>query len=96
MRVLKRWNLDKSALTDSDLAALYAFSKPQNAPAAPAARMSCLSGSARWKARFYDDELKPCGYRCSTGCAAREQALRDSPTQTGQIVDGTVLGRRRV
>lgn len=32
--VLKRWNLDKSALTDSDLAALYACVEAANAPAA--------------------------------------------------------------
>ncbi len=47
--VLKRWNLDKSALTDSDLAALYACVEAANAPAAPAAHELALSGARAGK-----------------------------------------------
>lgn len=92
--VLKRWNLDKSALTDSDLAALYACVEAANAPAAPL-RMSWLYQESVLESTFYDDELEalwlPLLNRLRTPI---EQALRDSRLKPGKLTAGA--GRRRV
>lgn len=81
--VLKRWNLDKSALTDSDLAALYACVEAAKCASSSPLRMSWLYQESVLESTFYDDELEalwlPLLNRLRTPI---EQALRDS-TQTG-------------
>lgn len=81
--VLKRWNLDKSALTDSDLAALYACVEAAKCASGSPLRMSWLYQERVLESTFYDDELEalwlPLLNRLRTPI---EQALRDS-TQTG-------------
>ncbi len=47
--VLKRWNLDKSALTDSDLAALYACVEAAKCASGSAAHELALSGARAGK-----------------------------------------------
>lgn len=89
--VLKRWNLDKSALTDSDLAALYACVEAAKCASGSPLRMSWLYQERALKSTFYDDELEalwlPLLNRLRTPI---EQALRDSRLKPEQI-DSLVL-----
>ncbi|EAA7301032.1 molecular chaperone HscC [Salmonella enterica] len=89
--VLKRWNLDKSALTDSDLAALYACVEAAKCASGSPLRMSWLYQERALESTFYDDELKalwlPLLNRLRTPI---EQALRDSRLKPEQI-DSLVL-----
>lgn len=89
--VLKRWNLDKSALTDSDLAALYACVEAAKCASSSPLRMSWLYQESVRESTFYDDELEalwlPLLNRLRTPI---EQALRDSRLKPEQI-DSLVL-----
>ncbi|EDB0386129.1 TPA: molecular chaperone HscC [Salmonella enterica subsp. enterica serovar Java] len=89
--VLKRWNLDKSALTDSDLAALYACVEAAKCASGSPLRMSWLYQERVLESTFYDDELEalwlPLLNRLRTPI---EQALRDSRLKPEQI-DSLVL-----
>ncbi|ECR7546778.1 molecular chaperone HscC [Salmonella enterica] len=89
--VLKRWNLDKSALTDSDLAALYACVEAAKCASGSPLRMSWLYQESVLENTFYDDELEalwlPLLNRLRTPI---EQALRDSRLKPEQI-DSLVL-----
>ncbi|ECS6016151.1 molecular chaperone HscC [Salmonella enterica subsp. enterica serovar Uganda] len=89
--VLKRWNLDKSALTDSDLAALYACVEAAKCASGSPLRMSWLYQESALESTFYDDELEalwlPLLNRLRTPI---EQALRDSRLKPEQI-DSLVL-----
>ncbi|EAA7606398.1 molecular chaperone HscC [Salmonella enterica] len=89
--VLKRWNLDKSALTDSDLAALYAYVEAAKCANGSPLRMSWLYQERALESTFYDDELEalwlPLLNRLRTPI---EQALRDSRLKPEQI-DSLVL-----
>lgn len=89
--VLKRWNLDKSALTDSDLATLYACVEAAKCASGPPLRMSWLYQERALESTFYDDELEalwlPLLNRLRTPI---EQALRDSRLKPEQI-DSLVL-----
>lgn len=89
--VLKRWNLDKSALTDSDLAALYAYVEAAKCASGSPLRMSWLYQERALESTFYDDELEalwlPLLNRLRTPI---EQALRDSRLKPEQI-DSLVL-----
>ncbi|HBJ6894882.1 TPA: molecular chaperone HscC [Salmonella enterica subsp. enterica serovar Concord] len=89
--VLKRWNLDKSALTDSDLAALYACVEAAKCASGSPLRMSWLYQERALESTFYDDELEalwlPLLNRLHTPI---EQALRDSRLKPEQI-DSLVL-----
>lgn len=89
--VLKRWNLDKSALTDSDLAALYACVEAAKCASGSPLRMSWLYQERALESKFYDDELEalwlPLLNRLRTPI---EQALRDSRLKPEQI-DSLVL-----
>ncbi|ECA8971672.1 molecular chaperone HscC [Salmonella enterica subsp. enterica serovar Portland] len=89
--VLKRWNLDKSALTDSDLAALYACVEAAKCANGSPLRMSWLYQESSLESTFYDDELEalwlPLLNRLRTPI---EQALRDSRLKPEQI-DSLVL-----
>ncbi|MFP5847435.1 molecular chaperone HscC [Salmonella sp. 741265066_PST] len=89
--VLKRWNLDKSALTDSDLAALYACVEAAKCASGSPLRMSWLYQERALESTFYDDELEalwlPLLNRLRTPI---EQALRDSRLKPEQI-DSLVL-----
>ncbi|EAQ4238697.1 molecular chaperone HscC [Salmonella enterica] len=89
--MLKRWNLDKSALTDSDLAALYACVEAAKCASGSPLRMSWLYQERALESTFYDDELKalwlPLLNRLRTPI---EQALRDSRLKPEQI-DSLVL-----
>ncbi|EGZ4334294.1 molecular chaperone HscC [Salmonella enterica subsp. enterica serovar Texas] len=89
--VLKRWNLDKSALTDSDLAALYACAEAAKCANGSPLRMSWLYQERALESTFYDDELEalwlPLLNRLRTPI---EQALRDSRLKPEQI-DSLVL-----
>ncbi|EHW4286373.1 molecular chaperone HscC [Salmonella enterica subsp. enterica serovar Lagos] len=89
--VLKRWNLDKSALTDSDLAALYACVEAAKCASSSPLRMSWLYQESVLESTFYDDELEalwlPLLNRLRTPI---EQALRDSRLKLEQI-DSLVL-----
>ncbi|ECZ5233448.1 molecular chaperone HscC [Salmonella enterica subsp. enterica serovar Enteritidis] len=89
--VLKRWNLDKSALTDSDLAALYACVEAAKCASGSPLRMSWLYQERALENTFYDDELEalwlPLLNRLRTPI---EQALRDSRLKPEQI-DSLVL-----
>ncbi|EDS4734895.1 molecular chaperone HscC [Salmonella enterica subsp. enterica serovar Oranienburg] len=89
--VLKRWNLDKSALTDSDLAALYACVEAAKCASGSPLRMSWLYQERALESSFYDDELEslwlPLLNRLRTPI---EQALRDSRLKPEQI-DSLVL-----
>ncbi|WP_183050086.1 molecular chaperone HscC [Salmonella enterica] len=89
--VLKRWNLDKSALTDSDLAALYACVEAAKCASGSPLRMSWLYQKRVLESTFYDDELEalwlPLLNRLRTPI---EQALRDSRLKPEQI-DSLVL-----
>ncbi|EQA6817497.1 molecular chaperone HscC [Salmonella enterica] len=89
--VLKRWNLDKSALTDSDLAALYACVEAAKCASVSPLRMSWLYQERALESTFYDDELEalwlPLLNRLRTPI---EQALRDSRLKPEQI-DSLVL-----
>lgn len=89
--VLKRWNLDKSALTDSDLAALYACVEAAKCASGSPLRMSWLYQERALESTFYDDELEalwlPLLNRLRTPI---EQALRDSQLKPEQI-DSLVL-----
>ncbi|EAO7979913.1 molecular chaperone HscC [Salmonella enterica] len=89
--VLKRWNLDKSALTDSDLAALYACVEAAKCASDSPLRMSWLYQERALESTFYDDELEalwlPLLNRLRTPI---EQALRDSRLKPEQI-DSLVL-----
>ncbi|MFB1750415.1 molecular chaperone HscC [Salmonella enterica] len=89
--VLKRWNLDKSALTDSDLAALYACVEAAKCASSSPLRMSWLCQESVLESTFYDDELEalwlPLLNRLRTPI---EQALRDSRLKPEQI-DSLVL-----
>lgn len=89
--VLKRWNLDKSALTDSDLAALYACVEAAKCAKSSPLRMSWLYQESALESTFYDDELEalwlPLLNRLRTPI---EQALRDSRLKPEQI-DSLVL-----
>ncbi|EAW0643876.1 molecular chaperone HscC [Salmonella enterica] len=89
--VLKRWNLDKSALTDSDLAALYACVEAAKCASGSPLRMSWLYQESVLESTFYDDELEalwlPLLNRLRTPI---EQALRDSRLKPEQI-DSLVL-----
>ncbi|EAA4697464.1 molecular chaperone HscC [Salmonella enterica subsp. enterica] len=89
--VLKRWNLDKSTLTDSDLAALYACVEAAKCASGSPLRMSWLYQERVLESTFYDDELEalwlPLLNRLRTPI---EQALRDSRLKPEQI-DSLVL-----
>ncbi|EEB5939090.1 Hsp70 family protein [Salmonella enterica] len=89
--VLKRWNLDKSALTDSDLATLYACVEAAKCASGSPLRMSWLYQERALESTFYDDELEalwlPLLNRLRTPI---EQALRDSRLKPEQI-DSLVL-----
>ncbi|EBV2193719.1 molecular chaperone HscC [Salmonella enterica] len=89
--VLKRWNLDKSALTDSDLAALYACVEAAKCASGSPLHMSWLYQERALESTFYDDELEalwlPLLNRLRTPI---EQALRDSRLKPEQI-DSLVL-----
>ncbi|EHS0259048.1 molecular chaperone HscC [Salmonella enterica] len=89
--VLKRWNLDKSALTDSDLAALYACVEAAKCASSSPLHMSWLYQESVLESTFYDDELEalwlPLLNRLRTPI---EQALRDSRLKPEQI-DSLVL-----
>lgn len=89
--VLKRWNLDKSALTDSDLAALYACVEAAKCAKSSPLRMSWLYQESALESTFYGDELEalwlPLLNRLRTPI---EQALRDSRFKPEQI-DSLVL-----
>ncbi|EBS7632893.1 molecular chaperone HscC [Salmonella enterica] len=89
--VLKRWNLDKSALTDNDLAALYACVEAAKCASGSPLRMSWLYQERSLESTFYDDELEalwlPLLNRLRTPI---EQALRDSRLKPEQI-DSLVL-----
>lgn len=89
--VLKRWNLDKSAPTDSDLAALYACVEAAKCASDFPLRMSWLYQERALESTFYDDELEalwlPLLNRLRTPI---EQALRDSRLKPEQI-DSLVL-----
>ncbi|MFP5658056.1 molecular chaperone HscC [Salmonella sp. 741265109_PST] len=89
--VLKRWNLDKSTLTDSDLAALYACVEAAKCASSSPLRMSWLYQESVLESTFYDDELEalwlPLLNRLRTPI---EQALRDSRLKPEQI-DSLVL-----
>ncbi|HER1286169.1 TPA: molecular chaperone HscC [Salmonella enterica subsp. enterica serovar Elomrane] len=89
--VLKRWNLDKSALTDSDLAALYACVEAAKCASGSPLRTSWLYQERALESTFYDDELEalwlPLLNRLRTPI---EQALRDSRLKPEQI-DSLVL-----
>ncbi|EBF7697330.1 molecular chaperone HscC [Salmonella enterica] len=89
--VLKRWNLDRSALTDSDLAALYACVEAAKCASGSPLRMSWLYQERALESTFYDDELEalwlPLLNRLRTPI---EQALRDSRLKPEQI-DSLVL-----
>ncbi|EBV0775833.1 molecular chaperone HscC [Salmonella enterica subsp. enterica serovar Saintpaul] len=89
--VLERWNLDKSALTDSDLAALYACVEAAKCASSSPLRMSWLYQESVLESTFYDDELEalwlPLLNRLRTPI---EQALRDSRLKPEQI-DSLVL-----
>ncbi|ECA7916529.1 molecular chaperone HscC [Salmonella enterica subsp. enterica serovar Chichester] len=89
--VLKRWNLDKSALTDSDLAALYACVEAAKCASGSPLRISWLYQERALESTFYDDELEalwlPLLNRLRTPI---EQALRDSRLKPEQI-DSLVL-----
>ncbi|ECG8588217.1 molecular chaperone HscC [Salmonella enterica subsp. salamae] len=88
---LKRWNLDKSALTDSDLAALYACVEAAKCASGSPLRISWLYQESALENTFYDDELEalwlPLLNRLRTPI---EQALRDSRLKPEQI-DSLVL-----
>ncbi len=90
--VLKRWNLDKSALTDSDLAALYACVEAAKC-ASGSLRMSWLYQERVLESTFYDDELEalwlPLLNRLRTPI---EQALRDSRLKPEQIDSPVLVG----
>ncbi|MEB0898803.1 molecular chaperone HscC [Citrobacter portucalensis] len=89
--VLKRWELDRSSLTDNDIAALYA--RVETAKCASAAPLQIVWGyqSHMLESTFYDDELEalwlPLLNRLRTPI---EQALRDSRLKPEQI-DSLVL-----
>ncbi|EBJ2908783.1 Hsp70 family protein [Salmonella enterica] len=89
--VLKRWNLDKTALTDSDLAALYACVEAAKCASGSPLRISWLYQERALESTFYDDELEalwlPLLNRLRTPI---EQALRDSRLKPEQI-DSLVL-----
>ncbi|ECF4922465.1 TPA: molecular chaperone HscC [Salmonella enterica subsp. enterica serovar Vietnam] len=89
--VLKRWNLDKSALTDSDLAALYACVEAAKCASGSPLRMSWLYQESALESTFYDDDLEalwlPLLNQLRTPI---EQALRDSRLKPEQI-DSLVL-----
>ncbi|EOX8477179.1 molecular chaperone HscC [Salmonella enterica subsp. indica] len=89
--VLKRWNLDKSALTDSDLAALYACVEAAKCASGSPLRMSWLYQERALESTFYDDDLEalwlPLLNQLRTPI---EQALRDSRLKPEQI-DSLVL-----
>ncbi|WP_411022253.1 molecular chaperone HscC [Salmonella sp. ZJHZ21_0197] len=89
--VLKRWNLDKTALTDSDLAALYACVEAAKCASGSPLRMSWLYQERALESTFYDDEMEalwlPLLNRLRTPI---EQALRDSRLKPEQI-DSLVL-----
>ncbi|EBP3211849.1 molecular chaperone HscC [Salmonella enterica subsp. indica] len=89
--VLKRWNLDKSALTDSDRAALYACVEAAKCASGSPLRMSWLYQESALESTFYDDDLEalwlPLLNQLRTPI---EQALRDSRLKPEQI-DSLVL-----
>ncbi|EJA5211485.1 molecular chaperone HscC [Salmonella enterica subsp. enterica serovar Typhimurium] len=91
--VLKRWNLDKSALTDSDLAALYACVEAAKCASSSPLRMSWLYQESVLESTFYDDELEalwlPLLNRLRTPI---EQALRDSRLKPEQIDSPVLVG----
>lgn len=91
--VLKRWNLDKSALTDSDLAALYACVEAAKCASGSPLRMSWLYQERALESTFYDDELEalwlPLLNRLRTPI---EQALRDSRLKPEQIDSLMLVG----
>ncbi|ECI5352167.1 molecular chaperone HscC [Salmonella enterica subsp. enterica] len=89
--VLKRWNLDKSLLTENDLAALYTCVETAKCASGSPLRMSWLYQERALESTFYDDELEalwlPLLNRLRTPI---EQALRDSRLKPEQI-DSLVL-----
>ncbi|EPC5790140.1 molecular chaperone HscC [Salmonella enterica subsp. enterica] len=89
--VLKRWNLDKSALTDSDLAALYACVEAAKCASGSPLRMSWLYQERALESTFYDDELEALWLLLLNRLRTPiEQALRDSRLKPEQI-DSLVL-----
>lgn len=89
--VLKRWNLDKSALTDSDLAALYACVEAAKCASGSPLRMSWLYQERALESTFYDDELEALWLPLLNWLRTPiEQALRDSRLKPEQI-DSLVL-----
>lgn len=89
--VLKRWNLDKSALTENDLAALYTRVETAKCAGGSPLRIDWLHQTNTLESTFFDDELEalwlPLLNRLRTPI---EQALRDSRLKPEQI-DSLVL-----
>ncbi|ELC6652912.1 molecular chaperone HscC [Salmonella enterica] len=89
--VLKRWNLDKSLLTENDLAALYTCVETAKCASDTPLRVNWLYQERALESSFYDDELEslwlPLLNRLRTPI---EQALRDSRLKPEQI-DSLVL-----
>lgn len=89
--VLKRWNLDKSLLTENDLAALYTCVETAKCASDTPLRVNWLYQERALESSFYDDELEslwlPLLNRLLTPI---EQALRDSRLKPEQI-DSLVL-----
>lgn len=89
--VLKRWDLDKSSLTDNDIAALYACVETAKCASAAPLHITWVYQTQTLECTLYDDELEalwlPLLNRLRTPI---EQALRDSRLKPEQI-DSLVL-----
>lgn len=89
--ILRRWDIEKSSLTENDLAALYARVEEAKCANGSPIRMTWLYQAQTLEAVLYEDELEtlwlPLLNRLRTPI---EQALRDSRLQPAQI-DSLVL-----
>lgn len=89
--VLKRWNLNRSSLTDNDVAALYARVETAKCASATPLHVIWVYQGQTLECTFYEDELEalwlPLLNRLRTPI---EQALRDSRLKPEQI-DSLVL-----
>ena len=89
--ILRRWEIEKSSLTENDLAALYARVEEAKCASSAPIRMTWMHQERALEAVLFEDELEtlwlPLLNRLRTPI---EQALRDSRLQPAQI-DSLVL-----